>query len=375
MENSRRRRGLFAAGALFFFVEKRQRRPRVRQAPKKAREIPLPFFMSLPLFALCFFGGGLSAETGGAGAPAFPVIGRLEPGDAVFRQYQADVENARILLAGRGRRTGQSAGPESAGAAGTPTAASSAVALAETLTIYEYTVRGEDMLALAARCRIPYDTIATLNRLAHIRDLADGASVYLPSMRGIFIPEKPENDLERLMSSSREGEDGIIITVRRGGAAERFLFIPGAEFRPTERVFFSAGGFRFPLREFRLTSGFGPRVNPVTGNLRLHQGLDLAAPEGTAVYAARDGVVIDVGDDAVYGKYIIIEHSENWTSLYGHLSNVDTVLRKAVKSGSLIGRVGSTGQSTGPHLHFEIRQHGAAQNPDKLLFKENRASR
>ncbi|MDR0730515.1 MAG: M23 family metallopeptidase, partial [Treponema sp.] len=265
----------------------------------------MPFFM--PLLVFCLLGGGLAAETGGAGAPVFPVIGRLEPGDTVFRQYQADVENARVLLADRRRRTEQGD------------------ALVEALTIYEYAVKGEDMHDLAARCRIPYDTIATLNRLAHVQDLKEGTFVYLPSMRGLFIPEEPENDLERLMSSSREGEEGIIITIRKGSAAERFLFVPGAEFRPTERVFFSVSGFRFPLREFRLTSDFGPRINPVTGNIRLHQGLDLAAPEGTAVYAAKDGEVIDIGDDAVYGKYVIIEHSDNWTSLYGHLSNVEAV--------------------------------------------------
>jgi hypothetical protein len=317
--------------------------------------MPVP----LPLLVFCLFGGALAAETGGAGAPVFPVIDRLESGDMVFRQYKDDVGNARVLLADRRRQTEQGD------------------ALVEALTIYEYTVKGEDMLDLAARCGVSEGAIATLNRLAHIQDLADDAVVYLPSMRGIFIPERPENDLEMLLSSSREGEDGVIITVRKDGASERFLFIPGAEFRPTERTFFFSGGFHFPLppREFRLTSGFGPRINPVTGNLRLHQGLDLAASEGTAVYAAREGIVIDIGDDAVYGKYVIIEHNDNWTSLYGHLSNVDAVLRKSVKSGSLIGRVGSTGQSTGPHLHFEIRRHGAAQNPDKLLFRKDRVSR
>jgi murein DD-endopeptidase MepM/ murein hydrolase activator NlpD len=177
------------------------------------------------------------------------------------------------------------------------------------------------------------------------------------------------------MSSSRDGEGGFVITVRRGGTGGRFLFIPGADFRSTERSFFLTGGFRFPLKEFRLTSGFGPRVNPVTGNLRIHQGLDLAAPLGADVCAARDGTVAETGDDPVYGKYVIIEHSGNWTSLYGHLSEINTVLRRNVKSGNLIGRVGSTGQSTGPHLHFEIRQRGKAQNPDRLLFRGNHASR
>jgi murein DD-endopeptidase MepM/ murein hydrolase activator NlpD len=323
----------------------------------------------MALFALCFPVRICPAEgAGGAGDPAFPVIGRLEPGDTAFRQYQADVENARRLLFSRRRSGPLGSGPGSAAATDTPSAAGP---LTEAFTIYEYTVKGEDLLALAARCNIPYAAIATLNRLPHIRELSEGSVLYLPSMPGLFIPEKPENDLELLMGSSRNGEDGFVITVRRGGGGERFLFIPGADFSPTERSFFLTGGFRFPLSNFRLSSGFGLRINPVTGNLRLHQGLDLAAPLGADVYAARDGVVTEIGEDPVYGKYVIIEHSENWTSLYGHLSNVNTDLRKNVKSGNLIGKVGSTGQSTGPHLHFEIRQHGKAQNPDKLLFRRN----
>ncbi|MDR2953124.1 MAG: M23 family metallopeptidase, partial [Treponema sp.] len=119
----------------------------------------------------------------------------------------------------------------------------------------------------------------------------------------------------------------------------------------------------FPLRSYRLTSAFGFRVNPVTGNAAKHQGIDLAAPEGAGVYAAADGLVIETGENPIYGKYIILKHGERWTSLYGHLQKMETALRMEVKSGSLIGRVGSTGQSTGPHLHFELRQDGKALDP------------
>jgi murein DD-endopeptidase MepM/ murein hydrolase activator NlpD len=110
------------------------------------------------------------------------------------------------------------------------------------------------------------------------------------------------------------------------------------------------------------------RKNPVTGNMRVHQGLDLAAPLGTEVYAAGNGIVTEVGNDPVYGIYIIIKHNDNWASLYGHLQKTLVSLRMNVKSGTIIGLVGSTGQSTGPHLHFELRQNGKARDPDKYLF-------
>jgi murein DD-endopeptidase MepM/ murein hydrolase activator NlpD len=338
---------------------------------EKARGFPLPFFMFL--FAFCL-SGPVCPDTEAGGADV-PVIGRLEPRDLVFHQYQDDVETARRLLFSRRRAGPSGGGPEPGGGADALAEGRKPVSLAEALVFYEYTVKEEDLLALAARCNVPYAAIATLNHLPHIRELSKGMVLYLPAMPGLFIPENPENDLERLMGSSRGDENGFIITVKREGAGERFLFIPGADFSPTERSFFLTGGFRFPLDDFRLSSGFGPRINPVTGNPRFHQGLDLAAPLGSDVYAARDGVVIEIGEDPVYGKYVIIEHYDNWTSLYGHLSSVNTSLRKNVGSGSLIGKVGSTGQSTGPHLHFEIRQHGKAQNPNKLLFRRNQALR
>jgi murein DD-endopeptidase MepM/ murein hydrolase activator NlpD len=124
------------------------------------------------------------------------------------------------------------------------------------------------------------------------------------------------------------------------------------------------------LRVYTLTSSFGPRINPVTGNQGFHRGLDFAAPEGADVFAAREGIISEIGEDPVYGKYIVIQHGDTWASLYGHLSSVTAVLRSSVQSGTLIGKVGSTGQSTGPHLHFELRQNGRAQDPGRYLFRE-----
>jgi hypothetical protein len=286
-------------------------------------------------------------------APTFPRITRLDNSDTMFKQYTSDVAWAR------GRLFNLQWTEE--------TAANTLQTITEALTIYAYKPPAGDidLLNLAARCNVPISTLATLNHIAHAGLLQNAGTLLLPSAPGLFIAEHPSSDLEQLLASIRANERGIMITV----GSERFLFIPGADFTATERAFFYHSGFRYPLRNFRLTSSFGRRVDPISGNMSSHSGLDLAAPRGTEVYAAREGVVSEVGTDAIYGNYIIIRHDDNWVSLYGHLSKIETVVKARVASGALIGRVGSTGRSTGPHLHFELRQNGTAQDPTKYLFQ------
>jgi murein DD-endopeptidase MepM/ murein hydrolase activator NlpD len=283
-----------------------------------------------------------------------PFIGQLETRDEAFKQYLSDVEAARRLVFNKERPV-------------SPAAAAGA------LTVYAYAPRvGDTLFRIAARCGIPPASLSTLNHLEHSTDsIENRAFVLLPSIPGLFVPLEPLSDLERLMCSSRTEDNGVVITLIQSGKKEKFLFIPGADFNATETAFFltSTGAFRYPLRHFTLTSDFGIRKNPITGTVKSHDGLDLAAPSGTEVFATQSGVVTDVGNDSIYGNYIIIRHEGNWVSLYGHLSKFETSLHSVIQAGALIGRVGSTGQSTGPHLHFELRQNGKAQDPGKYLFK------
>jgi hypothetical protein len=286
-------------------------------------------------------------------APSFPLISRLDPTDTVFRQYLADVDAARLRVHNR-ERNGETE-----------------ASLAEALTVYAYRPGPrDDAFSLAARCNVPVSALASLNHLPHPDSFAQAPLLLLPSRPGLFIAGEPGTDLELLLLAGRAGQGGVPVAITGNGSTERFLFIPGGDFSPTELAFFLNPGFRYPLRTYRLSSPFGPRINPVTGNFAVHQGLDLAAPEGTEVYAARDGEVVEMGEDPIYGSFIIIRHGETWASLYGHLSKFEIALRSRVRSGTLIGRVGSTGQSTGPHLHFELRQNGRAQDPGRLLFSK-----
>ena len=124
----------------------------------------------------------------------------------------------------------------------------------------------------------------------------------------------------------------------------------------------------FPIQaDFRLTSGFGIRNDPFTGALAMHEGLDFSAEVGTPVLATAPGVVIRSEWDNGYGNVIEIKHAENFLTRYAHLSKRFVTENSTVQNGTHIGNVGSTGRSTGPHLHYEIFQNGRVLNPMQVL--------
>ena len=127
------------------------------------------------------------------------------------------------------------------------------------------------------------------------------------------------------------------------------------------------GMLRIPLRGARLTSPFGLRVHPIYGTVRLHTGLDLAAPLGTPVKAAADAVVVTAGAHGGYGLAVVLDHGGALATLYGHLSRLLVEPGDVVHRGDVIGLVGSTGASTGPHLHFEVRVSGSPVDPTPYL--------
>ncbi len=284
-----------------------------------------------------------------------PLINLLQSSDPVFLQYQQDVEDNRMLLA----RYRQGLYNNEAEAF---------TKLAQSLTIYRYTIRpGDDIFSIAARCTIPYEAIATLNRLEHPSLLQAGKELLLPSLPALFLPGTAETDLERLVAGAHSEDAAFTIGVYPKGTKLEMECLPDRTFSSTERAFFLNTAFKYPLRVVRITSGFGLRKNPVTGTLKVHEGLDLAAPLGTPVYACREGIVSSTGYNEVYGNYIIISHEGGWTSLYGHLASITINLNSPVHSSTVIGTVGMTGQTTGPHLHFELRQDGKARDPASFL--------
>lgn len=118
---------------------------------------------------------------------------------------------------------------------------------------------------------------------------------------------------------------------------------------------------------YRVTSEFGLRANPFSSGYELHDGLDLAAVTGTRVYATGPGKVVVAGWSNIYGNHVVIEHAGGYRTLYGHLSRIETALGREVRSGELVGRVGSTGRSTGPHLHYGVSRYNEPRDPMAYL--------
>jgi murein DD-endopeptidase MepM/ murein hydrolase activator NlpD len=120
------------------------------------------------------------------------------------------------------------------------------------------------------------------------------------------------------------------------------------------------GGYTF-------TSRFGTRVDPFTGQPGRHEGIDLAAPAGTPIFAAAAGIVVRAGSDPDYGNVVDIDHGNGYVTRYGHARRLYVKVGQRVERGARIAEVGSTGRSTAPHLHFEVRLHHRPENP--LLFQ------
>lgn len=118
-----------------------------------------------------------------------------------------------------------------------------------------------------------------------------------------------------------------------------------------------------PIEHMSMSSSYGMRVHPITGKVARHNGIDIPAPRGTPIYATADGIVGRAQRLGGYGNYVEIEHGNDIETRYGHMSSYIVTPGQSVRQGDIIGYVGSTGRSTGNHLHYEVRIDGAPVNP------------
>jgi murein DD-endopeptidase MepM/ murein hydrolase activator NlpD len=242
--------------------------------------------------------------------------------------------------------------------------------LMETFTWKEYRVqKGDTLSEIAQAQKRSMGTLIASNSITNARRLREGEILRIPNMDGIPYTVKAGDSLSGISGSSSvplrvildvNNLESDVITPGMS------LFLPGATM-PQEELRLALGeSFIYPVRGV-LSSPYGWRVDPIAKVDRFHSAIDLAAPLGTPVGATMDGKVSRVATNSVYGKYIILTHQSGYQSLYAHLSVVSVKQDAWVSRGSKIGEVGSTGYSTGPHLHFSVFKDNRAINPLEVL--------
>jgi Membrane proteins related to metalloendopeptidases len=190
---------------------------------------------------------------------------------------------------------------------------------------------------------------------------------------GIVKEVKSIEDVDKLLNQFDIDElslfisNGVSTKDELVGKSE--IFLPNVELPQSEKLQAYGIAFGFPTHGY-ISSRFGYRRDPFNGLRRFHSGVDIANVWGTSIFAAYDGVVTFVGEKGGYGLCIIISHPLGYSTLYGHLSKALVKVGQRVSKGSKIALMGSSGRSTGSHLHFEIRKFNKCLNPlSYIVFK------
>lgn len=231
--------------------------------------------------------------------------------------------------------------------------------------------RGDSVSTIAQKFGVSVGAIIASNEITNARRLQAGASLRIPSIDGIPYQIKRGDSLSQIAVSFNVPLE-VILDVNdiksdniRAGET---IFIPGARMNDIDLRKSLGELFMFPLQTRHVTSPFGWRRDPFTGAQQFHRGVDFRANIGTPVMAALDGVVSVVGENWLYGKFIIMTHSNGYKTLYGHLNSFNVREGDRVARGRKIAETGNTGYSTGPHLHFEIfDRNNNLVNPLELL--------
>ena len=228
----------------------------------------------------------------------------------------------------------------------------------------------EDIWTIIAKTSLNIDTIATLNRLDFIGLVREGKKVYLPDTLGLFFSKEmyAKEELAQLYSI---GEEEILTVLNPLENSKLLYFLPEIELSFLERTFLTGVVFHAPILGVQ-TSGYGNRIDPFVNEMTFHGGIDISTKEGKIVRASRGGKVVYAEAENGYGNLVILRHELGYYTLYGHLGEILVEKDENVERGQPLGRVGITGKTTGPHLHFEIRRYNQQLNPENIpLFLEH----
>ncbi|GAB1432547.1 hypothetical protein MASR2M29_11720 [Spirochaetota bacterium] len=243
-------------------------------------------------------------------------------------------------------------------------------ALPATVSLHNYTIKKNDTLdAIARNHGLRMDTLISVNNLSDARRIIAGNLLKIPSQDGIIHLVKKGENLAKIAAAKSVSVMSIIDANDLDSqtiAIGQSLFIPGARLSSYDLKKALGQLVIWPVKG-ELSSYFGYRANPFTGMRSFHNGIDIVGPLNMQVKAAMDGKVAETGFSSVYGNYVILVHPEGYQTLYAHLNAIKVKQGLAISQGSVLGLLGTTGYSTGPHVHFSVFKNGNAMDPLKLL--------
>lgn len=240
-----------------------------------------------------------------------------------------------------------------------------------------YRVKTGDTVGVIAKdFGVSQDTIFSVNSnvITSAMSLRINSFLKIPSTSGIlYTVQKDGETLESICKKNNveaeKSEEANHIKATEKLKNGTTVFLVGAKMDRGKLLELSGELFKKPLHSaYYISSRYGWRISPFDSSRRTHHGgVDMACPKGTSIYPTSEGKVITAGWSGIYGNYVIVQHHSGYKSLYGHMSQILCKKGDYVYTNNVIGKVGSTGQSTGPHLHFTIYKNDKAINPETKL--------
>ena len=252
---------------------------------------------------------------------------------------------------------------------------SAAQIFTQAVTYQNYTVKSGDTISGITK-KFGLTNISTLisvNDIGNVRQLAAGQKLKIPSIDGILYTVKSGDSLAAIVKAYNTNLENVLDvndleseTLKAG----QQLFLPGIALDSNTLKNALGELFMLPIQaKFRWSSPFGYRIDPIANVKSFHTGTDMACPTGTPILAAMSGKVVTAGQNRIYGNYVIIDHQNGYQTVYAHMSKIIATKGQWVSQGTRIGLVGSTGYSTGPHLHFTVYKNGNLIDPQTVLSK------
>lgn len=243
------------------------------------------------------------------------------------------------------------------------------------LSYMTYRVKAGDMIGrIAEKHGITQDTIISVNDIRRSRSMQVGTYLKIPSLSGILYTVRKDGETAESIAKKYNvdvDKCAQVNSLDKGTslAVGASLFVPDARLDKETLGAVNGDYFRRPLHtRYWLSSYYGWRSSPfATGRRSFHTGIDMAAGYGTSIFPACEGVVASTGYNNIYGNFVIIRHYSGYKTLYGHMQKVLCIAGQSVDTSTCIGKVGSTGMSTGPHLHFTVFKYDKTINPLSVL--------